>query len=150
LSTHLQRRLRVSREDSTKMLKTMGTSSCIVFNEFISDCSTQENNNNTYFASKSHKRDFELGPSQTRASMASRPPYRSPAPGARFRPSQKRNQNMQPQQRNHKPFKMAVPQAKAGQCSSFGVVTLVRGQCYNCNQSRHFAKFCPYPKKLQN
>jgi hypothetical protein len=30
---------------------------------------------------------------------------------------------------------MAVPQAKAGQCSSFGVVTLVRGQCYNCNHT---------------
>jgi hypothetical protein len=46
-----------------KMLKTMGTSSQIVFNEFISDCLTQENNNNAYSASKSRKRAFELGPS---------------------------------------------------------------------------------------
>jgi hypothetical protein len=53
-----------------KMLKTMGTSSRTVFNEFISDCLTQENNNNAYSTSKSHKRAFELGPSQARASMA--------------------------------------------------------------------------------
>ena len=69
-----------------KMLKTMGTSSQTVFNDFISDCLTQENNNNAYSASKNHKRAFESGPSQTRAPMISHPPYRSPAPGARFRP----------------------------------------------------------------
>jgi hypothetical protein len=133
-----------------KKLKTMGTSSQTVFNEFISDCLNQENNNNAYSAFKSRKRAFESGPSQARTSMASHPPYRSLAPGARFRPPQKRNQNMPPQQRNHKPFKMTVSQAKTGQGSSSRAVTLVRGPCYNYNQSGHFAKFCPYPKKPQN
>jgi hypothetical protein len=42
---------------------------------------------------------------------------------------------------------MAIPQAKAGQGSSSGAVTSVRGACFNCNQSGHFAKFCPFPKK---
>jgi hypothetical protein len=79
-----------------KMLKTIGTSSQTVFNEFISDCLTQENNNNAYSASKSRKKAFESSPSQARAHMASHHPYRSPAPGARFRPPQKRNQNTQP------------------------------------------------------
>lgn len=46
-----------------KMLKSMGTSSRTVFNEFISDCLTQGNNNNIYAASKNRKRAFESGPS---------------------------------------------------------------------------------------
>ena len=82
--------------------------------------------------------------------MTSRPLYRSPTPGARYRPSQKRNQNTQSQQRNQKPFKMAILQAKTGQGSSSGVATPVRGPCFNYNQSGHFAKFCPYPKKSSN
>jgi hypothetical protein len=45
---------------------------------------------------------------------------------------------------------MVIPQAKAGQGSSFRAVTSVRGPCFNCNQSGHFAKFCPFPKKQQN
>jgi hypothetical protein len=45
---------------------------------------------------------------------------------------------------------MAIPQAKAGQGSSTGAATSVRGSCFNCNQSGHFAKFCPFPKKQQN
>ena len=48
---------------SPKMLKTMGTSSRMRFNDFISDCLTQENNNNAYSVSKNHKRAFESGPS---------------------------------------------------------------------------------------
>jgi hypothetical protein len=44
-----------------KMLKIMGTSSRTVFNEFISDCLTQKNNNNAYSASKSRKRALESG-----------------------------------------------------------------------------------------
>jgi hypothetical protein len=62
-----------------KMLKTMGTSSRTMFNKFISDCLTQENNNNAYSASKSRKRAFELGLSQPKAPMANRSAYRSPA-----------------------------------------------------------------------
>ncbi|XP_066375287.1 uncharacterized protein [Miscanthus floridulus] len=42
-----------------KMLKSVGTSTRIVFNDFISDCLTQENNNNLYAASKNRKRAFE-------------------------------------------------------------------------------------------
>jgi hypothetical protein len=72
-----------------KMLKHVGTSTRTVFNDFISDCLTQENNNNLYTASKNSKRDFESGPSQARASMASCPSYRPPVPGARFKPPQK-------------------------------------------------------------
>jgi hypothetical protein len=44
---------------------------------------------------------------------------------------------------------MVLPQAKAGQGSSSGAVTQVKGSCFNCNQPGHFAKFCPYPKKQQ-
>jgi len=45
------------------MLKTMGTGTRATFNAYISDCLTQENNNNNYSASKSHKRAFEAGSS---------------------------------------------------------------------------------------
>jgi hypothetical protein len=100
------------------MLKIMGTSSRIVFNDFISDCLTQENNNNAYAASKSCKRAFELGPSQSRALVGGRSQYHPPTPGARFRPPQRRNQNTQPRQKNQKAFKVAVPQAKARHGSS--------------------------------
>ena len=43
---------------SPKMLKTMGTGTRATFNTYISDCLTQENNNNNYSASKSRKRAF--------------------------------------------------------------------------------------------
>jgi hypothetical protein len=46
-----------------KLMKTMGTSKCATFNEFISDALTQENNNSIYAASKSRKRAFEAGAS---------------------------------------------------------------------------------------
>jgi hypothetical protein len=46
---------------SPKLMKTMGTSKCSTFNEFISDALTQENNNLVYAASKSRKRAFEVG-----------------------------------------------------------------------------------------
>jgi hypothetical protein len=46
---------------SPKMLKTMGTSNRATFNDFISDCLTQENNNNLYSASKNRKRSYESG-----------------------------------------------------------------------------------------
>jgi hypothetical protein len=69
-----------------KMMKHMGTNTRTVFNDFVSDCLKQEKNNNVYAASKTRKRAFESGPSQPRATMANRPVYRSPTPGARFRP----------------------------------------------------------------
>jgi hypothetical protein len=55
---------------SSKMLKTMGTGTRAIFNAYISDCLTQENNNNNYSASKSHKRAFEAASSQSRAPVA--------------------------------------------------------------------------------
>jgi hypothetical protein len=114
VNTHAKKIASFKRGLNPKMLKTMGTSSRTVFNEFISDCLTQENNNNAYSAYKSRKRAFELGPSQARAPMASHPPYRSPAPSARFRLPQKRNQN-------------------TGQGSSSEAAAPIRGPCYNCN-----------------
>jgi hypothetical protein len=48
---------------SPKLMKTIGTSKCATFNEFISDALTQENNNSVYATSKSHKRAFEAGAS---------------------------------------------------------------------------------------
>ena len=42
------------------MLKTMGTGAQATFNAYISDCLTQENNNNNYSASKSRKRLLKL------------------------------------------------------------------------------------------
>jgi hypothetical protein len=133
-----------------KMMKHVGTNTRTDFNDFISDCLKQEKNNNVYAASKTRKRAFELGPSQPRALMANHYAYRLPAPRARFRTLQRKNQNAQQPQRNQKPFKIAVPQAKAGQGSSSRAATQVRGPCFNCNQSGHFAKFCPFPKKQQN
>jgi hypothetical protein len=50
---------------SPKLMKTMGTSKCATFNEFISDALTQENNNSIYATSKSRKRAFEAGASQS-------------------------------------------------------------------------------------
>jgi hypothetical protein len=75
---------------SPKLMKTMGTSKCATFNEFISDVLTQENNNSLYAASKSRKRTFEVGASQSRAPIAPRAPSHPPATGAKFCPPQKK------------------------------------------------------------
>jgi len=48
---------------SPKMLKTMGIGTRVTFNAYISDCLTQENNNNNYSVSMSRKRAFEAGSS---------------------------------------------------------------------------------------
>jgi hypothetical protein len=71
---------------SPKLMKTMGTSKCATFNEFISDALTQENNYSIYAASKSRKRAFEAGASRSRALVAPRAPSHPPAMGAKFRP----------------------------------------------------------------
>jgi hypothetical protein len=137
------------RDLNPKMMKHVGTNIRTGFNDFVSDCLKQEKNNNVYATSKTRKRAFESGLSQPRALTANRSTYRSPAPGARFRPPQRKGQNAQQLQRNQKPFKMTLPQAKVGQGSLSGAVTQVKGPCFNCNQLGHFAKFCPYPKKQQ-
>jgi hypothetical protein len=59
-------------------------------------------------------------------------------------PPQRRNQNTHNQQ---KAYKVALPQAKAGQGSLVGAGTTVRGSCYNCGQMGHFSKACPFPAK---
>ena len=69
---------------SPKMLKTMGTGTRATFNAYISDCLTQENNNNNYSASNSCKRAFEAGSSQSRVPVVGRQQYRPPTLGARF------------------------------------------------------------------
>jgi hypothetical protein len=74
-----------------KMMKHVGTNNRVRFNDFISDCLKQEKNNNASTAAKTRKRAFEGGPSQVRAPMGGRPPYRPLAPGARFRPPQPRS-----------------------------------------------------------
>jgi hypothetical protein len=57
---------------SPKLMKSMGNSKCITFNEFISDALTQENNDNIYVASKSRKRNYEAGASQSKAPMVAK------------------------------------------------------------------------------
>jgi hypothetical protein len=76
-------------------------------------------------------------------------PYRPPASGGKYKASQKKGQNSPPQQRNQKPFRVAVPQNKTRQGSASGATTYVKGPCYNCGQNGHFAKYCPHPKKQQ-
>ena len=134
---------------SPKMLKTMGTGTRATFNAYISDRLTQENNNNSYSASKSRKRAFEAGSSQSRAPVAGRQQYRPPAPGARFRPPQKRNTGHPTQQQ--KPYKVAVAPAKprANQAAAPAANTMTKGPCYNCHKMGHLAKECPYSKKQQ-
>jgi hypothetical protein len=73
------------------MMKHVGNNTRTGFNDFVSDCLKQEKNNNVYVASKTRKRAFESGPSQPRAPMANHSTYRQPAPGARFRPPQRKS-----------------------------------------------------------
>jgi hypothetical protein len=80
---------------SLKMMKHVGTNTRARFNDFISDCLKQEKNNNAYAASKTCKRAFESGPSQPRVLTANHSAYRPSAPGARFRPSQHKNLELQ-------------------------------------------------------
>jgi hypothetical protein len=126
-----------------------GTNNRARFNDFISDCLKQEKNNNAYTASKTRKRAFESGPSQSRVFTANRSAYRPSAPGARFRPPQHKIQNYKGPQ---KPYKMVVPPARiaaaTGQGNSKGAIGsagIVKRPCYNCDQPSHFLKFCPYP-----
>ena len=73
-------------------MKTLANSKCATFNEFVSDALTQENQNNIYLASKSHKRAYEADASQSKAPIAVRPQYCPPAP--KFRPPHKKVKNI--------------------------------------------------------
>jgi hypothetical protein len=78
-----------------KMMKHVGTNTRARFNDFISDCLKQEKNNNAYIASKTRKRAFESGPSQPRVLTANHSAYHPSAPGARFKPPQQKNLELQ-------------------------------------------------------
>jgi len=77
---------------SPKLMKSMGNSKCTTFNEFISDALTQEDNDAIYAASKSHKRNYEAGASQSKAPVVAKTQYHPSAANIRYRPPQKKNQ----------------------------------------------------------
>lgn len=78
---------------SLKMMKSMGISSRTSFNDFVSGCLTQENNNNLYAMAKGCKRPLESRMSQPRTTIVTRLNLRPMIPGARFcPPSKKKNQ----------------------------------------------------------
>ena len=54
-------------------MKTLANRKCATFNEFVSDALTQENHNNIYSTSKSHKRAYEAGASKSKAPITVRP-----------------------------------------------------------------------------
>jgi hypothetical protein len=130
---------------SPKLMKTMGTSKCVTFNEFISDTLTQENNNFVYAVSKSRKRAFEVGASQSRALVALRAPSRSPAMGAKFHPPQKKAPT---KTGFHKAYTVSLPKGSSSQ--GISNVPPSNLPCWNCNKPGHWARNCPYPKKNAN
>jgi hypothetical protein len=78
---------------SPKLMKTLANNKSATFNGFVSGALTQENQNNIYSASKSRKRAYEAGASQSRAPIIARPQFHPPAP--RYRPPQKKTQTSQ-------------------------------------------------------
>jgi hypothetical protein len=77
---------------SPKLMKSMGNSKCITFNEFINDALTQENNDKIYATSKSHKRNFEVCASQSNAPAVSKTQYHPPATNIQYHTPQRKNQ----------------------------------------------------------
>jgi hypothetical protein len=128
-----------------KLMKTMGTSKCVTFNEFISDALTQENNNSIYAASKSRKRAFEAGASQSRAIVAPMAPSHPPATGAKFRPPQKKAPS---KTGFRKAYTVSLLMGSSSQGNSS--VPPSNMPCWNCNKPGHWARKCPYPKKNAN
>jgi hypothetical protein len=128
-----------------KLMKTMGTSKCATFNEFISDVLTQENNNSIYAASKSRKRAFEVGLSQSRAPVAPRAPSHPPATGAKFCPPQKK---APVKTSSRKAYIVSLPKGSSSEGSSS--VPPSNMPCWNCNKLGHWSRNCPYPKKNAN
>ena len=117
---------------SPKLMKTMGNCKCAHFNEFVSDALSQENNNAVYAASKSRKRAYEAGASQSKAPVAQRAPFRPPASAAKFRPPQKKN----PAKTGfRKAFTVALPKGTTSQGSSRAPPSNM--PCWNCNKTGH-------------
>jgi hypothetical protein len=100
---------------SPKLMKSMGNSKCVTFNEFISDALTQENNDKIYATSKTHKRNFEAGASQSKAQVVSKTQYRPPTANVWYRPPQKKNQA---KTGFHKGYTVFLPKNTSGQGSS--------------------------------
>ena len=73
----------------------MANSRCATYNEFVNDALTQKNHNSLHAAAKGHKRAFEVGSSQQKTPMATKPQYHPPTPW--FRLSQKKTQFNQQQ-----------------------------------------------------
>ena len=113
------------------------------FNEFVSDALSQENNNAVYAASKSHKRAYEAGASQSKAPVIQRAPFCPPASAAKFRPLQKKN----PAKTGfRKAFTVALPKVTTSQGSYRAPPSNM--PCWNCNKTGHWARECPYPKRI--
>jgi hypothetical protein len=69
MDTETKKIARFKRGLSQKMMRSMRISSHTSFNDFVSDCLTQENNNNLYAVSKGRKRTLESRISQPRTTM---------------------------------------------------------------------------------
>jgi len=95
-----------------KLSKNMAGNKSTTFNEFVSDALTQENSNAVYAASKNRKRAYEVGASQSKAPVTSKPAYRSPNAVTRYRPPQKKS-NVKTGVR--KSFTVALPRGATGQ-----------------------------------
>jgi hypothetical protein len=93
VDTDAKRIVSFKRGLNLKMMKHVGTNTRMRFNDFINDCMKQEKNNNVYTKSKTRKRAFKSGLSQSRDPVANHSAYHPPAPGARFKPPQKKTQN---------------------------------------------------------
>jgi hypothetical protein len=128
-----------------KLMKTMGTSKCTTFNDFISDALTQENNNAIYSASKSRKRALEASASQSGTPTAPRAFPRPPALNAKFRPPQKKSAA---KTGFRKAYTVTLPKGNSGQSSSS--VPPCNMSCWNYNKPGHWSRNCPYPKKNVN
>jgi hypothetical protein len=127
---------------SPKLMKSMGNSKCITFNEFISDALTQENNDKIYATSKTHKRNFEAGASQSKALVVSKTQYCPPTANVRYHPPQKKNQA---KTSFRKGYIVSLLKNTSGQGSSN--VSPSNRLCWNCNKLGHWANSCPYPPK---
>jgi len=69
-----------------KLSMNMAGNKSTTFNEFVSDALTQENSNAIYAASKSRKRAYEAGASQSKAPVTSKTAYRPPNVATRYQP----------------------------------------------------------------
>jgi hypothetical protein len=127
---------------SPKLMKFMGNSKCTTFNEFICDALTQENNNKIYAASKSRKRNFEVGASQSKAPVVAKTQYCPPVANIRYRPPQKKNQD---KTGFRKGYTVSLPKNTSRQGSSN--VPPANRPCWNSNQPSRWSKNCPYPPK---